>query len=272
MNTRTGCRGLAVCVCVIFALFSCATGGGNGKKVHAAPDAHSLALLKIIEDINGGAPDSYVAHITSQGVSNRNKYNSVAEVLFLKNPRVMKASFTDLVFRSHISTFVQEGEDIRIFFPIDKVLYQDTVATINLKNYTGIDIEFGFLYPMLTGRIPLITDFSVKSGLTENGAAGTIEYVILENRGYFQTIGFAGGVPRKLLFVNKASQERVELYLENPSWQGKTLWYREIRLVLPATMESLTMTFSDITLGVPLDPVTVADLVVPPGTKVIKMY
>jgi hypothetical protein len=184
----------------------------------------------------------------------------------------MKASFTDMVFRSPITTFVQEDENIKIYFPMDKVLYQDTAATISLKNYTGIDIEFRFLYPMLIGQIPLITEFSVKSGLSEDAGGASVEYIILENQGYFQTIAFSAGIPAKLLFVNKESKDRVELYLENPVWQGTTLIYREIRLVIPSTGEKLSITFNDITLNPALDPAAVGSLQVPPGTKVISMY
>ncbi len=158
--TRTHLFAASTCAILIAAAFmaSCAsTPPEQDKRVSASDIERSRRLLGIVQEINAKAIDSYSAQFTVEGIFGKNKFNSIGEALYNRNPRMARYTFFDIVFKSPLTILVQDGNSLKLYFPAEKTLYLDSVETINLKNYAAVDIDFALIYPFASGRIPCST-------------------------------------------------------------------------------------------------------------------
>jgi hypothetical protein len=231
-------------------------------------------LVNRVKEINAGSVDSYTAGFTGDGLIKKKRLNFTGEALFNKNPRLMKFTFLDTVFKSPMTVLVQDGESLKFYFPVDKSLLLDNVRTIRLKNYMDIDADFNSLYPLAAGQIPLIQNFSIKSGLiskTDDPSNTGQRYLIIENDEYFQTISFREDNPDKILLIHKLSMQKLEIYLEKPAVQGKSVFYRSVRFVLLPSGDKLALNFRDVRFNALMDSNTILKLNLDKGTKYINM-
>ncbi len=260
------------CVLLACAFLPACTGAPvkQEKRVTASDTDRSRRLLTLVHEINGRAVDSYSARFTVEGAFGKRKFNSVGEAWFNRNPRMARFTFFDIIFKSPLTVMVQDGDTLKFYFPAEKTLYVDRSDSINLRNYAAIDIDFALVYPFAAGQVPLLDAFTIKQGLVDESDSNR-SYLVLENKNYFQTIGFKMDVPDKILFISKTSGKKTEFYLEKPQGQGGALFYRTIRMLSPESGDRLTISFSEIRYGVRLDAATVLKINLDRGAKIVDM-
>ncbi len=244
------------------------------RKVTTSSSEEAQMLLNRVKEINLGSADSYTANFTGDAIMKKKKFNFLGEAVFNKNPRMMKYTFLDTVFKSIMTVLVQDGDNLKIYFPVDKSLLLDNVRNIRLRNYLDIDADFNTLYPLAVGQIPLIPNYTIKSGLVSkagDGPGGGQRYIILENDEYFETISFIENNPDKILLINKLSKQKIEIYLEKPAPLGKSVFFKTARLILFPSGDKLTIAFRDIRFNTPIDPGAIQNLNLEKGTKFIQM-
>ncbi|HDP80028.1 MAG TPA: hypothetical protein ENN21_04205, partial [Spirochaetes bacterium] len=199
------------------------------KKLLASDEKKSRALLERILKINEQSPAFYSARLSMEGVINKKRITSIGDAAYRKDPRQIRFNFLDAVFKSPITTIIQNGETVKVYFPVDKTLYIDNIKTMKLKNYTPFDFDFTLLQAIAGGQIPLLEDYRVKKELSEAGqleTAGDTCFLILENEEYYQTISFSNNIPDKLLLLKKSSREKIEIYLEKPLVKNDGVFYK----------------------------------------------
>lgn len=269
----------ALCVCSVL-FFLCLVIGCARPVVREdaglvrADEAKTRSLLNTVRNINRNAPDSLHSRFSVEGLSGRKRFSSLGELVFSKNPRLLRISLTDAVFRSSLSTIVQDGDRLTLYFPGDKSMFLDSMRSIEIKKYTRLDIDLRLIYPLITGQIPLLENYSVRRGLSpEEGRALDAQhsFLILENREFFQTISFKGDVPDKILFIHKDTGRKIEVYLEKPAMSEGMLHYSRIRLNLVSSGDAIAFGFSGVRFNQPVDAKSVLALPDRSGLKVVDM-
>lgn len=257
----------------VMAGLRCASDSVVAEKPLGPAGAEDLKkLLARVIDINRNSAESYTAGFTGEGILNKKKVLFMGTALFNKNPRMMKYNFLDTIFKSPITTLAQDGERLKIYFPVDQSLYLDNTRTIQLKNYLKIDADFQTLYPFAAGQIPLIRDYAIRRGLEYEKDPGVQHsYLILENGDFYQTIAFKGDIPDKLLFLRKDTKQKLEVYLEMPYTSGNTVFYRRLRFSLLPSGDRFSLDFKDIVLNKPVDPADMREIPLRRGTRFINM-
>ncbi|HRS78968.1 MAG TPA: hypothetical protein P5115_17590 [Spirochaetota bacterium] len=227
------------------------------------------AMVDTIADINRRSPDSYALDFTIDGAYGGKKNKMLGSMEFNRKQSAMHVSVVDYIFRSPVMTLLQEGDVIRVYYPVEKKMYVDNARTIDMANYGGVSIDFRMFHDLITGVIPLISGYSVKQGLVANNGKGSM--LILENPNYYQTISFRGNDPDKILLINRKTRERIELYVKNPVGQGASRIYSSVMIVAQRVPLRLEITFRKIQLNAPVKVKTFKDMKLPGGLKIIQM-
>jgi hypothetical protein len=266
--------GIAALAIVTAAAGGCTTGAFRDDSAlagqyHPSGKERIRAMIDSISDINRKSPESYTLDFTIDGTYGEKKNKMLGSVQFNRKQRTMHVSVVDFIFRSPMMTFLQEGDVVRVYYPVEKKLYADNIKTINLANYGGISIDFRMFQDLITGVIPLITGYSVKQGLADNNGKGSM--LILENPGFYETISFQGNDPDKILLINKTTREKLEIYVKNPVAQGTSRIYSNIMIISHSVPLRLEVTFKKIQLNTPVKVKTIKDLKLPDGLKIIQM-
>ncbi|HON77129.1 MAG TPA: hypothetical protein PK544_01440 [Spirochaetota bacterium] len=200
-------------------------------------DTRSRSYLERISSINSNAPQSFKAQFVVYGnLENKRKFKSIGNCVYSRELEKFKMMFIDSVFRSPLTTVLQEGKVVKIYLPVEKKLYVDNADKISLKNYSGVDIDYRFISSLAKGMIPLIDNYTIKQGLQyrkENKQKESDFFIILENDNLFETVSIKNDIPNKILLVNKKTLEKMEFYLENPVSYGDkgSLYYKQIRFL-----------------------------------------
>ncbi len=226
-------------------------------------------MVNSISDINRKSPESYALDFTIDGVYGEKKYKMLGSAQFNRKQRTMHVAFVDFIFRSPVTTMLQEGDVIRVYYPVEKKMFVDSFKKIDLANYGGISIDFSLFHDLITGIIPLISGYSVKQGLAANNGKGSM--LILENPRYYETISFQGKDPDKILLVNKKTRDRLEIYVKKPVVQGNCRIYSNVMIVAQTARLRLDITFKRIQLNAPVKVKTVKDIKLPDGLQIIQM-
>ena len=232
-------------------------------------------LLDRILEINRNAPSSFRASFVIEGTIKKNKkFKSLGKAEFLNSPLAMQVSFIDFIFRSPLTVLAQDGNVLKFYFPAEKKLYLDRADGIDMREYVEIAIPFRFIQMLITCRIPLIDDYTVKSRISEKdtgkpGNGG--KYVIIENGSYFQTISFDRDIPNKILLVSKNSREKMEFYLQKPFRKNNILAYRQIKFISLKTGQKAVVNFSSIDFNVRLDAKKVSGVKTDKNTQTIRV-
>jgi hypothetical protein len=272
-SPANGARTLILSLAFVMAGFRCASDSVVAEKpLEPAGAEDSKKLLARVIFINRNSAESYTAGFTGEALLNKKKVLFMGTALFNKNPRMMKYNFLDTIFKSPITTLVQDGEKLKIYFPVDQSLYLDNTRTIQLKNYLKIDADFQTLYPFAAGQIPFIKDYAIRRGLEHEKDSGVEHrYLILENGDFYQTVAFKGDIPDKLLFLRKDTKQKIEVYLEKPYTSGNTVFYQSLRVTLLPSGDRLSIDFKDIVLNKPMDPALMGEIPLRRGTRFINM-
>ncbi len=234
------------------------------------------SMMGKIEEINSNAPRSFRANFVVEGrMGNNKKFKSLGDVVFSRDVKKMKVSFLDSVFRSPLTVILQDDRTLKFYLPVDKKIYLDNADTIDLKNYTGVRINYEFLSSLASGKIPLIPGYTVKQGVEQQDAKTGSEneyYIILENSGQYETISMKGDIPGKILLLDKVTKDKMEFYLENPVKNNNMLYYKTIRFISLQSGDRISIMFNSLKFN----PGTIAakdlTLSVPKSTQVIRYH
>ena len=255
-------------------MYGCTTGtfreeGALTDQYHPSGKDGIRTMIDNISSINRKAPESFTLDFNIDGTYGEKKNKMLGSVQFSRKQGAMSVSVVDFIFRSPLMTFLQEGDAIRVLYPVEKKMYVDSVRTINLANYGGIAIDYGMFRDLITGAIPLLPGYSVKQGLAANNGKGSM--LILENPKYYETISFQGSDPDKILLIDKATRHKLEIYVKNPVVQGACRIYSDIAIVSRNVPLRLEIVFKRIQLNTPVKVKTIKDIKLPNGLQIIQM-
>ncbi len=258
-----------------FAVMECRSASvetGPGRPAVERPGAN--ALVARIDEINRNAPRSIRGQFVVQGsMSNRNKFKSLGNVVFNRDPYRMKITFIDAVFRTTLTEFTQIGNEIKILLPIEKKLYIDKADMISLRDYTGMDVDFQFISALATGLIPLIENFTIKqSNAAQQGADKNASLAILENDEWFETVSLRNNTPDKILLINKKTLEKMEFYLETPHNKDGMVLYKQIRFISLKKGDRITLELNNLRQNTATDLESEYRLQNPGKAKVITVH
>lgn len=224
----------------------------DGKYVKSEDDTRVKSYLQNISAINARAPQSFRARFAVYGnLENRRKFKSIGSCVYSRSHEKFMMTFIDSVFRSPLTTVLQEGKVLKIYLPVEKKLYIDNADMISLKNYSGIDIDYRFISSLARGLIPVIDNYTIRQGLKyrkETNRSESDFFIILENDSLFETISIKKDIPNKILLVNKKTLEKMEFYLENPVLKGDTgsIYYKQIKFLSVKKGERVNLEFTNI--------------------------
>jgi hypothetical protein len=226
-------------------------------------------MIGTVTGINASSPSTFSAAFNVTGLVKNKRFKSIGKAEYSRNPRRMDISFMDFIFRSTVTRMLQNGDVVRVYFPVEKKMFVDNINTMDLANYSGIDMDFHIIYDLAIGSIPLIKNYRVKRGLSANGENRSM--LILENREYYETISFNGDMPDKLLLVNRRNGERLEIHLRKYLKSGKSHFFKKIRFIAERSGLRLDIEFNKIRLNVPVKVNTVETIKLPSRLEVIQM-
>ncbi len=235
-----------------------------------ADDQNTAYFLSLIEKCGDNSPRTIKANIDIDGHAGGKSFKASGNIRFNNNPKRVRIIFHDAVFKSPITEIIQDRDIIKVFFPFDKILYIDNARTIDLRSYLNFDLDFNLISDLAYGKIPVIKNFSVvkilESGYPKNGDN---KFIILENADYYETISFKLDTADKILWMNKKTREKVEVYLDKPLKGENILFYRSIKIISLKNDFKITVNFNDLKYNIPLDIEKISKLELSKDIKII---
>jgi hypothetical protein len=263
----------AICLTAITLLFGCAKNMVSDDTARARYDPSDKnavrGMLDSLDAINKNSPVSYSANFYVDGTSERKKFKIKGNVQFDGNKKTMHIAFMDYIFGSTVSVFLMEGDTLRILLPVEKKLYVDNSKTINLANYGSGGMQFGVLYDLFTGKIPLPSSYTIRQGLSAKDGRGSL--LILENAEFIETISFNENAPDKILLMDKNTRDRLEVYIKEIIDQGGRRFFGSLKIIAEQRSLTLDVTFNNVRLDIPVKVKTIKDIKLPENLQVIKM-
>ena len=215
----------------LFLLIGCVTSDKslkNNNEITKTEKGVEENLLKKIREINNNSPKYISTSVKILGKQNRKKFKVYGKAFFDKNQNSFYLKISDFIFRSHISSVYLKNDNLFFYFPVEKTLYRDSIKTVKLKNYIDVNFDFNILYKLFVGKIPLIPGSVFKKCTIEDEK--NCDNLILENDKFIQRISFKNGRPDRILYFNKVTKTKVEVYLTKGVAYGKTFFYKKIRI------------------------------------------
>jgi hypothetical protein len=258
---------------VLLVISGCSTAAiKTGTDLTTADEKNVAHLLGLIKKYNSNFLQSYILKLNVEGHSGAQKFKAGGNACYNNNPRRMRIVFHDAILQSPISEIVQEDDVLRFYFPIEKAVYIENINKINLKAYTNFNLDYNLVSDLLTGKIPVIKNYRVYKGLESETDPVIKEnkLIILENEEFYETISFLNNVPDKILWVNKNSKERIELYLRRPVFTDNFLFYKEAKIISRDADLNILIQFSSIKFNIPVDSENITKLKIPKDANIIK--
>jgi len=225
----------------MFMLFvsGCATVGT--PVLNEAENVNSKRFLSIIHDMNVSSPDTISSSFTADGITVDKKFRVDGTVDFDKKG-YYRVKVIDYVFKSPVMEAYRELDRLYFYYPADGKLLVDDVNRIDLARYTGFKTDYRLLYTLLTGGIPLLDNFTVYKCLRDENNTGY--NLIIENGEYFENIFFRDDVPEKILFIHKLSRDKSEIYLKSIAKEGKSIFFKSYKIVVPELSTNINIIYS----------------------------
>jgi hypothetical protein len=222
--------------------------------------------INILNEINRTAPATISADMEIDGTFGKKKIKTIGKLLYSAEPLMMNLNIFDYIFKSPLLSVHQEGFVIRIYSPAEKKVFADNVKTLIFKNYIGAPVDFTVLYSLITGRLPLIENYKIKSFIEDSRG----KYLILENKTFYQTVSFDGDTPDKILIMNKENLEKYEIYI-NPVKREKSTYYSKLKFVMSSSGIKFDISFKYIILNSQLKLKTISDMKIPNDVPVVNV-
>lgn len=264
----------AVLVCMAVAAAGCAGPGVRVEEAvpgqyHPAGGAAVRAMLDGVSSLVKKSPATCSADFNVSGSTGARTYRLAGSVEFDRSGRLMHIAFKDFIFKSTVTMFFQEGDTIRVYYPVDKKMFVDNTRTFDLANYGGTSLNYSMIYDVATGTFPLIKGYRVREGLAADNGNGSL--LVLENGAYYETISFKQGVPEKILLVSRKTGEKIEVYLKKIVNQGDSVFFSNIMVISAGSRLRLEINFNRVSLNAPVKVKTVRDVTIPGSVQVYTM-
>jgi hypothetical protein len=258
-------------ITVLVLSYGCSETPKNNKSFKEADNKNTVYLLNLVEKFGDNSPKTLNANFDIEGHSESKTFKASGNLRFNAKSRKVRIIFHDAVFKSPITEIIQDEDVIKIFFPFDKILYIDNVKTINLRSYSSLNLDFNLISDLSIGRIPVIKKFSVVKGLESGSGPGSGDnrFIILENNDYYETISFKLDTVDKILWMNKDTREKVEVYLDKPVKGDDILFYKSLRIVSLKNDFKITINFDDVKFNIPFDVENMLKLELSKDVKII---
>ncbi|MCU0848881.1 MAG: hypothetical protein MUD12_13430 [Spirochaetes bacterium] len=227
------------------------------------------SLIGSIDAINRTAPSSFTASFFVEGTMGGKKFKTMGDAEFDRKTGRMYVSFIDFIFRTPITSMYKNMDKINLFSHVEKILFDDSYKNFRIGRYTEVNIDFKSVYALATGSIPLIEGYRIRKGVRD--AKTGLDYIILENGDFFQTIGLKDGVPNRIMLVSKDTKEKFEFYMEKPDKRGGAMYFQKIILVSKSPEARFDISFNGVRMNVPVNVKTVDGLKLPKDVRKIKM-
>jgi hypothetical protein len=267
-------RHYIICAAIVLTGISgCSTAAvKKDTNLKTADEDNILHLLNLINKYSNNSQKSYTLKVNIDGHSGAQKFKTGGNIEYNNNPRRMKIVFHDAILQSPITEIVQEDDILKFYFPLDKTVYIENINKIDLKSYTNFYLDFNLISDLLSGKIPLIKQYRIYKGLaneTDPVISGT-KLIILENNDYYETISFLNDVPDKILWVNKTTKEKIEVYFKKPFIKENFLFYKETKIISRNADLNIVIQFSSIKPDAPVDPENLTKIKISKDAKIIK--
>ncbi len=243
---------------------SCATTETGTLPVPEPVPEGSSALFARLQEINEKAPSLCSIKFTAESTVGSKKNTFAGTVSFDRQAGLFSLEIQDPVFRILMTAVILEAQDVTVWIPGRNIRYIDSPATMNLKNYGLIDMDFRIIYDLLTGRLPV----PEKGNIT-----GTEEESVLavENDSCMEKISFSGNLPESCAITKKSDGTAVLIRLEKPELFGESLLYKKITAENGDGSMKLEIKTGSVKTAAPLKVKTVRDYKIPSGVKTFVM-
>lgn len=262
---------IAIALCVLCAALAGCVKGVRDEEVlasyHPAESEDVRKMLASVKDLEAKAPRSLAADFIIDGARREKRFRMTGNIQYDGNARAMHAAFFDYIFRTSVLVFLAEGNDLRLYYPVEKKLFVESMKGIDLRDYGGPAMGMEIIMALAAGNIPLVHGYRVKQGLRENSGNGTM--LLLENQGYYQTVSFREGVPDKLLIINRESGERFEIYIKNRIYRSDLYCATHMVLVALNTGLRIDLKLKNVKANGPVAVKRVRDIKLPPDVRII---
>jgi hypothetical protein len=257
-------------VLLAVAAAGCGTTGARVEDTAAGQyhPAGSDAVRGMVEGVSAlvkKSPATYNVDFNVDGSAGAGKFKLLGTAQFSRKDRLMHVTFMDFIFKSPVTMFFQEGDAIRVYYPVEKKIFVDDARTFDLANYGGASLEYGLLYDIATGTFPLIRGYSVKEGLAAN--SGNTSMLIVQNSGFYETISFKDGTPDKILLINRKTREKIEVYVKKIVTQGDSVFFSNMMIVAGGRGLRLEINFNKVRLNTPVKVKTIKEMTIPANVK-----
>jgi hypothetical protein len=240
----------------------------TGQYHPAAADA-VRGMVESVSSLVKKSPATYTVDFKINGSAGARKYQLLGTAQFNRKDRLMHVTFMDFIFKSTVAMLFQEGDTIRVYYPVEKKMFLDDARTFDLANYGGASLEYGLLHDMATGTFPLVRGYSVKEGLAANDGSGSM--LILQNSDYYETISFKNNAPDRVLLINRKTKEKIEVYVKKIMTQGDSVFFSELVVVSARGELRIEISFNRVQLNTPVKVKTIRDMTIPGTVKTFIM-
>ena len=137
----------AVLPALCFLAVSCATAqqeDHKGKELTVADKNKSAELLKILDEINTGSPDTISSSFSAEGDTSGKKFRVEGMAVYDKKG-YYNLSLTDYIFKSPVIDAYRDGDKLYFYYPAEKKLIADDLNRINFYSYSGFKADFAFI-------------------------------------------------------------------------------------------------------------------------------
>lgn len=234
---------------ILASVCSCASTDNKQSRMDKMGEVESRKaqmLMGIIKNINLNSPESIKSSFTVYGDSKGKKFKFEGRLNFSKN-KMANISLLDYIFKSPVLKFYRSGEKLYFYYPTDKKLYVDDYNKIRLSNYTGFNADFGFVYSLFTGNIPILKGSWIKKCVKSPGHDSY--FLVLENDDFYESIYFKKDKPNKILIIHKSTRQKFEIYINSLISKGKSSFIRKSRMVAPGMNLRMNVSFYRIKLN-----------------------
>jgi len=232
-------------------------------------DGKIRSMLDAVKAFNSAAPDTISASMTIEGSMKTKKFKALGNAQFDRKAGKMALAFIDFIFKSPITHMFQDRDVIYFYFPAEKKIFKDNINTINLLNYSTINLDYKLVQDLATGRIPVLAGYTVKDGLAS--PQDNKSYLILENDAWYETISFSSGQPDRIKLMNKKTREEVEIYLKKKITSDSCSFFRQISIVIKNAETRIDVQFDDVKLNKPIMVKTISEIKLPRDVQTIGM-
>jgi hypothetical protein len=224
-------------------------------------------MLAAVTELEAKAPHSLTADFIVDGAQREKRFRMTGNIQYDRQAGAMHAAFFDYIFRTSVLVFLADGNELRLYYPVEKKLFVESMKGIDLRDYGGPAMGMEMIMAFATGKMPLLDGYRVKQGLREHNGNGTM--LLLENRRYYQTVSFRDGTPDKLLIISRESGERFEIYFKKRMQSGAASCATHLVLVASKTGLKIDLKLKNIKANGAVSVKRFRDMNLPPDVRII---